>query len=55
MGIVIEMAIGDRLADLKGGVVRAFAQAGAAVADKKNVFDFRQVFDCHVIIFSMPL
>jgi hypothetical protein len=48
MDIVIEMTIGDRLADLVGGLVRALAQTGAAIADKQDLFDVGQVFYCHV-------
>src|SRR5258708_18450176 len=50
MDIVIEMATGDGLSDLVGGLVRAFAETGAAIADKQDVFDFGQVFYCHMML-----
>lgn len=48
MDIVIEPAIGDGFTDLVGGLVRAFAETGAAIADKQDVFDVGQVFYCHM-------
>jgi hypothetical protein len=47
MDIVIHIPIGDRLANLIGGLVRSFAKTGAAIADKQYVFDVAEVFDCH--------
>jgi hypothetical protein len=48
MDSIIHIPIGNRFANLIGGLVGSFAQAGAAIADKQYVFDVAEVFDCHV-------
>jgi hypothetical protein len=48
MDIVIHIPVGNRLANLIGGFIRSFAQAGATITDKQYVLDVAEVFDCHV-------
>ena len=51
--VVVQLLSGNRLADLRSSIIGTLTQAGVTVADKKNVFDFSQVFDGHMLFFKL--